>query len=246
MGKMSKWRRDDAKPVERSETAPMKMQIELVTPEMALKWLAANPSNRPVSDPVVRQYAADMKAHRWKTTHQGIAFDRSGDLLDGQHRLRAVIRAGVPVRMLVFRDCDRATFDRLDTGRKRTAADALSIDGTEHARTLAAIARCVIRFGFKESGVTDAFVVEFAREHGDELAEYLHLVPSLTAAGAAAFAFASTEPRMRAAADRLLAPGNRDMEDLSRCIKLMTGNTGTSGQRARYTLVMDAIRKGER
>ena len=252
MGGMSKWRRENRSSTQARDHAkpqsgpPMRMAIELITPEMARAWLAANQSNRPISEQVIKRYAEDMKAGRWKATHQGIAFDRAGLLLDGQHRLRAIIRAGIAVLFAVFRDCDRDTFDRLDTGRKRTAADALAIDGTEHARTLAAIARSLIRFGFKESGVTDAFVVEFAREHGDELAEFVPLAGSLTASGAAAFAFASTDSKLKDAAARLLNdPSGRELEDLGRCIRVLAANTGTTGQRARYQLVMNAIRAKE-
>ena len=245
MGQMSKWRREKAQataPAVVAKPAAMKMQVESIGPEVALKWLAANQSNRPISDDQVKRYAADMKRGDWKTTHQGLAFDQSGMLLDGQHRLRAIVRSGVTVPIVVFRDCDRATFDRLDTGKKRTVADALAIDGLDSARTVAAIARSLILFGFKESSITDCFVVEFARERKEELLEYVPLVPALTAAGAAAFAFAATDNGLRSTVHRLMSDlGGQEMEDLKRCIKLLSIGAGTSSQRARYSLAMNTI-----
>lgn len=248
MGRMNKWRRERAGfepsslPANVSATPPMRMTVELVTPEIALRWLAMNQSNRPISEDLVKRYAEDMKAGRWKTTHQGIAFDASGLLLDGQHRLRAIVRAKIGMRVVVFRDCDRESFDRLDTGRKRTAADALAIDGADSARAVAAIARSIIVFGFKDTSVTDSFVVEFARERRDELAEYVPLVQVITAPGAAAFAFAATDPKLRPAVNRLMsAPGGQEIEDLRRCIRLMSTNVGHASQRARYALAMEAV-----
>src|SRR3954467_14111979 len=64
-----------------------------VTPDLAAQWLRANTGNRPVREAHVRSLAEEITADRWKVTHQGIAFSLSGRLMDGQHRLRAVIRA---------------------------------------------------------------------------------------------------------------------------------------------------------
>ncbi len=247
MGGMSKWRKERPviAPAPKRADRPrpeMRMSIERVTPETALRWLAANPSNRPISEDQVKRYAADMKRDDWKTTHQGIAFDASGNLLDGQHRLRAIVRAGITVMLVVFRNCDRDSFDRLDTGKKRTAADALAIDGMDAARAVAAIARNIIKYGFKDSSVTDSFVVEFAREQRDELAEYVPLVSTLTAPGAAAFAFASTDMNLKSTVRRLMNdPNGREMDDLRRCIRLLSTSTGSQSARSRYTLAMNAI-----
>lgn len=58
-----------------------------VTPEMAAKWLEGNVLNRPLKQAHVDRLAREMAAGRWRLTHQGIAFDVSGCLIDGQHRL---------------------------------------------------------------------------------------------------------------------------------------------------------------
>jgi hypothetical protein len=66
-----------------------------------------------------------MKAGRWLETHQGIAFDTDGRLIDGRHRLMAVAASGVTVRMWVFPEQTRETFDVIDTGYARAAAQFL-------------------------------------------------------------------------------------------------------------------------
>jgi hypothetical protein len=78
---------------------------------------------------VVRSFAEAMRRGEWLVTHQGIAFDVNGVLVDGQHRLAAVIEADQPVEMTVFTEVPEGAFDVLDTGKRRTAADVLAIEG---------------------------------------------------------------------------------------------------------------------
>ena len=75
-----------------------------VTPELAESWLAGTDVCRPVLNRHVEKFAAEMTAGRWRLTHQGIAFDTEGKLIDGRHRLLAVIRSGATVPMLVVVD----------------------------------------------------------------------------------------------------------------------------------------------
>jgi hypothetical protein len=66
-----------------------------VTPEMASKWLRENnENNRGIKTQVVKKYARDLLDGNWRVTHQCIAFDARGMLVDGQHRLSAIVLAG--------------------------------------------------------------------------------------------------------------------------------------------------------
>ncbi|QES48589.1 hypothetical protein DEJ50_12910 [Streptomyces venezuelae] len=120
-------------------TGPKYMHI---TPEMADLWLKhCNPaSNRVMSDTVYERYAKAMSDGAWRTTHQGLAFDTSGMLLDGQHRLMGIKLSGVTVEMLVIPSCDAETFDVLDCGHRRQAAQLLKIP---HRTVVAAAARII-------------------------------------------------------------------------------------------------------
>lgn len=93
-------------------------EVQTVTSELAKLYLAKSRGNRNLSLKKVNQYASDMGNGHWQVTHQGIAFDESGVLKDGHHRLHAVIKAGVPVDMLVIENisCEATLFDR---GRPR-------------------------------------------------------------------------------------------------------------------------------
>jgi hypothetical protein len=105
----------------------IKSQIETVTPEVASAMLCHNTGNREVRDSVVAKYMRVISRGEWRVTHQGIAFDYNGQLIDGQHRLMAVVRTGIAVDMMVTRGVDPETFAVLDQGARRTAADILHL-----------------------------------------------------------------------------------------------------------------------
>lgn len=94
----------------------------LVTPEIAKQWLKLNTANRPISEGNVASIAWDITHDKWTLTHQGIAFNTSLELIDGQHRLHAVIRANKAVPMRVSYNIDATYHAPIDTGRLRTAA----------------------------------------------------------------------------------------------------------------------------
>lgn len=119
-----------------------------VTPDMATRWLRANFRNRAVSDDTVLAYARDMLAGRWQPTHQGIAFNDRDQLIDGQHRLMAVVRIAKPVRMMVtfglpsqIAGAEMTTMDCVDRGRTRSVGDQLKIQhGLKGGAQIASVA----------------------------------------------------------------------------------------------------------
>lgn len=121
-----------------------KPQIKTITPEIAREMLKCNTRNLPVRQTHVDYLASEMSAGRWQLTHQGIAFD--GDVLvDGQHRLLAVVQSGATVEMWVFGDVPLEVQAMVDKGRIRSVADELShFDGVEHAKAKAAACRAVL------------------------------------------------------------------------------------------------------
>jgi hypothetical protein len=122
------------------------MEIErmLVTPELAARLLERNPHNRNLNAVRVKQYAQKMREGRWVLTHQGVALNGNGNLVDGQHRLAAIVASGCAVEMLVTSGVHER--DVIDTGRSRTLADVLSIYGHTNARMLSASLRYVMAY----------------------------------------------------------------------------------------------------
>lgn len=114
-----------------------------VTPELAKELLKRNTHNRKLRERAVGDYARDMKALHWPLNGEALKIARNGDVLDGQHRLHAVILAGIPVDMFVVVGLDPAAQETMDSGRKRTTGDALALRSETHAVTLAAVLRRV-------------------------------------------------------------------------------------------------------
>ena len=143
-----------------------------ITPELAATWLAANAKNRPMRQSRVKQYAGDILANRWKTTHQGIAFYEDGLLADGQHRLAAVVKANKPVQMYVTTALKRDIAVAIDAGKPREICDVLHIinDMDWVSKEVVAVARVALtRFESDPRSVSGFAVREFLERHNDAI-----------------------------------------------------------------------------
>jgi hypothetical protein len=129
----------------------MRVETVDVTPEQARAWLDAASEQIRQRHPTanrVSAYAHAMERGQWRVTHQAIAIADDGVLIDGQHRLLAVIRSHMPaVRMSVAFDVPRDTFDTIDSGLTRSTASVLHIGGIADANVTAAAARLTLVYG---------------------------------------------------------------------------------------------------
>ena len=122
-------------------TGMLKTIEMIITPEMATAWLEKTQvKNRAVNMKYVEYLVREIQSGNWKVTHQGIGFDDSDQLLDGQHRLMAIARAGRSVRMLVthgvaLEDSLRA----VDQGKLRSRGQLLTMRGETYASQKAAV-----------------------------------------------------------------------------------------------------------
>lgn len=121
----------------------MHYSVESINPVKAKAYLATNHANRPVTPTNVGKLAAAMKAGDWALNGEALKFDDHGNLIDGQHRLHAVIAANATIETLVIRGIARETFNTIDTGRVRSAGDVLAIHGFKNVNILAAAAKLV-------------------------------------------------------------------------------------------------------
>lgn len=112
-----------------------------VTPQLAASWLERNQINRPLSQPHVTRIAAQIKAGRWRYNGETIKLSPSGDVLDGQHRLWAIIEANMPVEILVVFDVERDAFATIDTlSKPRSGGDVIALAGAPRYRSAIASA----------------------------------------------------------------------------------------------------------
>lgn len=82
--------------------------VETINPSEAQAYLDNNAKHRPIKDKKVAEYMAEMQDGHWKLNGKTICFDSTGRLLNGQHRLSAVVRSGVPLTTVVVRGLDPA------------------------------------------------------------------------------------------------------------------------------------------
>lgn len=118
--------------------------IETITPEQATAYLARNENNRRLRPRLIEILKRDILADNYHFSHQGIAFDTENTLIDGQHRLSAIIASGKPVPMLVFRGLQRSSQEIIDLGQARSIAETLQIvDGVKNANLTCAYVNAI-------------------------------------------------------------------------------------------------------
>jgi hypothetical protein len=149
-----------------------------ITPAIAAQMLDQNHLNtRPRNKRRVFNMAQVMKKGGWRLTHQGIALDDDGNVLDGQHRLNAVVESGVTVEMNVTTGVDPSVFAVLDVGRPRTVGDVLSIAGYANSSLLGSVIRMVHTYqnvstrpwnSFRSS-ITPDDIQTVAQDYGDTI-----------------------------------------------------------------------------
>lgn len=108
----------------------LKFTRQLITPAIAEAYLQANISNRRIKIPTLYQYTQEIIAGKWKEdTGEPIKLSASGVVLDGQHRLLAIVKANKAVWMHVCTNVPDEVFDVLDSGAVRNATDAFYVKG---------------------------------------------------------------------------------------------------------------------
>ena len=122
------------------------VQKRTVTPDDAKILLAKNEGNRKVSERAVQFLYDQMVAGDWLLTADTIKLGKNGRLLDGQHRLQALVKYGKPIDMYVAEGLDEKVFNVLDTGKTRSAADLLSMKGYKSASNVAGSVRSILLF----------------------------------------------------------------------------------------------------
>lgn len=118
-----------------------------ITPELAEAWLATlNPDNRPLSSRRVDQMAHDMLNDEWRITPDCIAFNVNDVLVNGQHRLAAIVKSGKMMRMWVMKGLPLDSFQVTDDVKRRTFGDYLAINNVPSPTSVAALTQRIYVF----------------------------------------------------------------------------------------------------
>lgn len=138
----------------------------MVTPEKAESWLRRGGKNRKLIQTQVDRLAKEMLAGRWALDGQTVIFDNQGRLLNGQHRLNAVIQSGCTVLMLVVSGVhDPNAFSTIDTNQTRRGAHTiLDIEKIANPANVAAIAKRLLHWENAHDKTRYSFTVDAWRK----------------------------------------------------------------------------------
>lgn len=94
-----------------------------VTPEMARELLKLNTDNRRLREHHIKYLADEITRGAWVVSLDPIAVSTEGVLLNGQHRLSAVVLADKPADMMFAKFVNKEVYDVTDRGLQRTLSD---------------------------------------------------------------------------------------------------------------------------
>jgi len=157
--------------------------IETITPESAAKMLEHSVGNfRKIDRGRVSKYAAEMTSGKWMFNGETIKLNGTS-VIDGQHRLAAVVKSGVTIECVVIRNLDKMTGVTIDCGKGRTLSDWVKYRGIKNAVSVTSMARNIVlykagRWGSQSvsSGYTkDSEIIEYIESNNDSLQASHHL-----------------------------------------------------------------------
>jgi len=142
---------------------------------------------RTINESTVNKYALDMQMGHWLVNNQGIAYDREGNLIDGRHRLWAIVKAGVPVETMVMRGLESVQnktltinpIDTIDCGRPRRIAHQLQLDGITNSFLIASTVRCTTWIAFHPTYPPSLGVIstrQILSNHEDSIRKMQHIL----------------------------------------------------------------------
>lgn len=151
--------------------------IEDIDSELAKKYLALNfENNRRPAPRAISNMVESMKNGDFHLSWDCIAFSDNDVLVNGQHRLNAVIESNIICKFFVIRGIPHETIKCFDTGNKRKQADRIAVAGTPmHPKACAIIKLALTDWESKFSGLEsrygyqryDNFIAELYKKHSE-------------------------------------------------------------------------------
>lgn len=148
----------------------MKTEVMTITPAMAEEMLRKNTGNRRLSKERVAHLAREISMGNWQNNGETIKLNGER-LLDGQHRLSAVVMSGRPIETLVVSGLPTSVFATIDQQQKRGAHHVLHINGEVNSNNLAATIRTIldlrddgIKWKRSSRTIPNGFFIDFLNE----------------------------------------------------------------------------------
>lgn len=152
----------------------MKSEIREITPSIAKEMLKRNANNRPLKEGHVKLLSKSMKNGEWLFDGQPIRFSEGGTLLDGQHRLSAIVDSKIPQNLLIITGIEKEAFKVMDTGKNRSGSDCVAIEGYSNPNEVAASVKTILNIKNNittaggNSKVTNTQILKWLESNGGE------------------------------------------------------------------------------
>lgn len=158
----------------------MKAQVIDLTPELAKKYLKNNTHNRDLSSSKLNEYIEALKKGHWKENGESLIIDINGKVKDGQHRLEAVVKSGIGYSAVLVTDVKTDVMHTIDTGKNRSLADMLKLNGFKSSSAVASVVKMIVPFergertgnsgrGSGSNTVTNSIGLEYAMKNRQNL-----------------------------------------------------------------------------
>lgn len=163
----------------------MKSEIRDITPEVAKEMLRRNNKNRRCNESHVKNLRDQMLSGDWLFDGQPLRFSESGTMLDGQHRLTALVESGTTQKFLVLSGIHSDAFKVMDTGKNRSGADAFYMAGHNYSVQLATSCKLIINLQNGEAyngghlPITNSQILRWYGDN-DELLDFIKIAHPLS------------------------------------------------------------------
>lgn len=137
-----------------------------ITPEIAQEWLNKNPNYRKLRIARAKFYAEQMSNGRWQRTEEPICLDTDGNLVNGQHRLMAIVISGVTLKDWPVSRVD-PNVTAFDIGLARTYIDYSRANGCAIDGTTSGAIKNVLN-GLSRNAVSFGELFEYYSKHASE------------------------------------------------------------------------------
>lgn len=114
----------------------IKAKLMTITPSRAAEWLEKGEANRRLKQRHIDRLVGIIVRDEWDPNNgETIKISRAGGVVDGQHRLWAIVESNKSVKALVAFNVPVKSFDTIDSGVGRSGLDTLVVDGIRTGTT---------------------------------------------------------------------------------------------------------------
>lgn len=131
---------------------PFAVKFVRITPKIAEELLKYNTRNRRIHLHDLTRYKNSLLKNEWQDGISTLWFGRNNVLIDGQHRLLAIVKTGVSAVFQINYLASEVVGKAVDTGRARTPSDIFRMEGIPNSYYVQSNIYCY--FGLKVNDIS--------------------------------------------------------------------------------------------